>query len=124
MKKRVMLVDDDPTMHNVVRIVLSETEYELCIAASGQECLEELRKGFDGLIFMDIMMPDADGWDTITAMVREDLLNGCAICMFTALSDVAPKDPELKQYIVGSLSKPFTYDQLINAVEEYMAKIE
>jgi len=124
MAKQVMLVDDDPAMHKVVGIVLSDTDYELAIASSGQECLEKLRGGFKGLILMDIMMPDLSGWETVAAMVREGLVDGCGICMLSALRDMAPKDPQLERYVISSLAKPFTYDQLLNTVQECMARIE
>jgi DNA-binding response OmpR family regulator len=118
MEEHVMLVDDDPAIQRVVRIILSGAGYNLSMADSGAECLEEVRNGFKGLILMDIMMPKLDGWDTIGVMVEEGLVDGVAICMFSALHDTVSKDPNLERYVVGRLPKPFTCDELLNSVRE------
>jgi len=121
MDEHVMLVDDDPAIQRVVSIILSGAGYELSIVHSGQECLDEIRNGFRGLILMDIMMPKLDGWDTIGAMIEEGLVGGVAICMFSALHDTAPKDPDLERYVIGRLQKPFTCDELLNSVRECLS---
>jgi len=121
MEEHVMLVDDDPAIQRVVRTILSEAGYILSMADSGPECLQEVRNGFKGLILMDIMMPDLDGWDTIGAMVEEGLVDGVAICVFSALHNTVSKDPDLERYVVGRLGKPFTCDELLNSVRESLA---
>ncbi|MBC8373772.1 MAG: response regulator [Phycisphaerae bacterium] len=118
MVERVMLVDDDPAIQRVVSILLLEAGYDLSVVDSGRKCLEDVRNGFKGLILMDIMMPDLDGWDTIGVMVEEGLVDGVAICLFSALHDMAPNDSNLERYIIGRLPKPFTCDELLNSVRE------
>ncbi len=121
MEEHVMLVDDDPAIQRVVSIILSGAGYRLSLADSGAECLEGVRDGFRGLILMDIMMPGLDGWDTIGAMVEEGLVDGVAICMFSALHDTVSRKPELERYVVGRLPKPFTCDELLNSVRECLS---
>ena len=121
MEGHVMLVDDDPAIQRVVNIILSGAGYDLSIAGSGQECIEKMRSGFKGLILMDIMMPELDGWDTIGLMVEEGLVSGVAICMFSALHDTVSKDPDLERYVVGRLEKPFTCDELLDSVRECLS---
>ena len=118
MVERVMLVDDDPAIQRVVSILLLEAGYDLSVVDSGRKCLEDVRNGFKGLILMDIMMPDLDGWDTIGVMVEEGLVDGVAICLFSALHDTAPNDSNLERYIIGRSPKPFTCDELLNSVRE------
>jgi CheY-like chemotaxis protein len=121
MEECVMLVDDDPAIQRVVSIILSGAGYELTIANSGRECIEQMRNGFNGLILMDIMMPEFDGWDTMNAMVEEGLIDGAAICMFSALRDTIPRNPDLERYVVGRLPKPFTCDELLNSVKDCLS---
>ena len=121
MEEHVMLVDDDPAIQRVVSILLSGAGYDLSIVDSGRKCLDELRDGFKGLILMDIMMPELDGWDTIGVMVEEGLVDGAAICLFSALHDTVPRDSDLERYIIGRLPKPFTCDELLNSVRECLA---
>jgi DNA-binding response OmpR family regulator len=121
MKERVMLVDDDLAIQRVVSIILAADGYELTVVNSGWECIEQMRGGFKGLVLLDIMMPELDGWDTIDVMVKEELIDGAAICMFSALHDTVSKDPSLERYIVGRLPKPFTCDELLNSVRECLS---
>ena len=118
MPDRIMLVDDDPAIQRVVSIILSGAGYDFCVANSGRECVEEMRNGFKGLVLMDIMMPEMDGWDTIAMMVEENLIDGVAICMFSALRDTVSKDPTLERHVVGRLPKPFTCDELLGSVRD------
>jgi CheY-like chemotaxis protein len=121
MEECVMLVDDDLAIQRVVSIILASEGYELTIVNSGWECIEQMRAGFKGLVLMDIMMPELDGWDTIDVLVKEDLIDGAAICMFSALRDTVSKNPSMERYIVGRLPKPFTCDELRNSVNECLS---
>ncbi len=120
MKNQVMVVDDDLSILETVDIVLRSSGYIVAIAKSGHECLAKLRKGYKGLILMDIMMPEMDGWATINAIVNENLLEGCAICMLTAINDPGPEMENLKECVMDYIRKPFTPEELIESVEEFI----
>ncbi len=124
MNEQVMIVDDDPSIRETVEIILGAFGYSLCVTESGKECLEKLREGFKGLILMDIMMPEMDGWDTIAAIKEEGLQSENVICMLTAVTDPGPKMEKLTEYVIDYLSKPFTSDELVNAVKEYSEYIK
>lgn len=115
---RVMVVDDDPTILETVRMILEPAGYDIHIAQGGDKCLEALREGFRGVILMDIMMPGMDGWGTIAAMVKEGLVEGNVICMLTAVHDPGPEMEELKECVLDYVRKPFTCDELLSAVAD------
>ena len=81
--KKVMVVDDDEGIRKTVGTVLRKNSYEVVLCPSGEDCLGQLRSGFAGIVLMDIMMPGLTGWQTIRAMMDENLLDGVLICMLT-----------------------------------------
>ena len=118
MNEKVMVVDDDPSIRKTVELILGARGHPLKLVASGAGCLEELREGFRGLVLMDIMMPEMDGWDTITAMVDQGLYEGNVVCMLTAVSDPGPRLVPLTEYVLDYVRKPFTAEDLIVVTEE------
>ena len=124
MDKQIMIVDDDPSIRSTVEIILNTKGYSICVIESGKRCLDKLREGFRGLILMDIMMPEMDGWDTISAIEDEGLHGGNVICMLTAVHDPSPKLEKLTEYVMDYVRKPFTSEELLETVEEYLAYVQ
>ncbi|RLF38927.1 MAG: response regulator [Thermoplasmata archaeon] len=123
MSKKVMIVDDDPFILFSTRELLESAGFDVITANSGSKCIEELKKGFKGVILMDIMMPGMDGWDTIREIADNNLLEGNIITVFTA-KDIDEKTNAFKEYVIDYITKPFDPDELIAAVEEYFTYIE
>lgn len=121
MNRNVMVVDDDPAVLETVEMILTDADLTPWAAESGQECLRLLHEGFRGLILMDIMMPQMDGWDTVAAMRDAGLMEGNVICMLTAVHDPGPKLDALKECVLDYVRKPFTAEELLGAVEASMA---
>ncbi len=120
MSLNILLVDDDPTIPPVVEDVLTHKQVDMSFVAvmSGQACLDKLRAGFNGLVFMDVMMPGMDGWQTIEKIVDEGLTDGIVISMFTAAGDPPAQAQALAAHVANYVHKPFTPQQLIDAVED------
>ena len=118
MEKRVMIVDDEPDILSSLKAVLERHEYDVVTVKSGIECLKEIERGFRGIILMDLMMPEMDGWDTINEIVKRDLLRDVAISIITGKGT---KDfqrmSELGSYIFDYLAKPIDVDKLISSVD-------
>ena len=121
--KRVMIVDDDQSIRETVDLILSDAGYSVTLAASGQESLEKLRAGFEGVVLMDVMMPQMDGWKTIAAIVDEGLLGGNVICTLTAITDPGHEMEGLKDCILDYVRKPFTAKELLDAVSENLLHV-
>ncbi len=124
MDKQIMVVDDDPSIRSTVEIVLNTKGYSICVVESGKKCLDKLREGFNGLILMDIMMPEMNGWDTISAIEDEGLHGGNVICMLTAVHDPGPKLEELTESVMDYVRKPFTSEELLETVAEYIEYVQ
>lgn len=121
MNRRIMIVDDNEYVRASVEIICSSAQLELKAAASGPECLEQLEGGFRGVILMDIMMPDMDGWDTIRQIVDRGLYPGNIIVMLTGMGEPDAKMDGLQEYVSDYMTKPFGPDELMDALEYYLA---
>ena len=117
---RVMIVDDDPHVRTAVKIVLEDAGFQVLRADSGYSCLDNLRNGFTGLILLDIMMPEMDGWDTIEEILKEDLFHGIAITMLTAKNVPDNRMIGLQEWVLDYMTKPFESEELIQKVTFYL----
>ncbi|MBN2105351.1 response regulator [bacterium] len=120
MEKKVMVVDDDPAVLRTVKRILESAGFEVVPVDSGTACLESLKQGFHGLILMDVVMPEMDGWDTIQSIVDQGFAKGNIICMLTAKEIPDKRMDQLKEYILDYITKPFAAKQLIDIVTEYI----
>lgn len=119
MEKHVLIVDDDPAVLRVVKRAVALKQIDVDAAHSGQEALKILRQGFHGLILMDVHMEDLDGWDTISIMVEESLIEGNLVVMLTGDLEPAPKMDGLKEYVLDYITKPFQPHALADLVDSY-----
>jgi len=123
MQPTVILVDDDPSILYVVRLLLEDAGYRAVVCDGGQQCLQALRRGERGVILLDVMMPKMNGWETIKAIVEEHLMEGNVICMLTAKDYPDPEMEYLKEYVLDYITKPFEPEVLVSAVKQYQGYI-
>ena len=92
MKKRIMIVDDETDILISLKIFFENNNYEVITVKNGFDCIKELKKGFKGIVLMDIMMPKMDGWETIKKIVEKDLIKNIYLpdAIFIALFLISP----------------------------------
>jgi len=126
MMKRVMIVDDEPDVLLSLKTVLQRQNYDVVTVSNGAECLNELEKGFKGVVLMDLMMPIMDGWETINQIVKKGYTKDVAIEIITGKGTRDyQKMSILGSYIFDYLAKPLNIEQLLASVErcnEYFYK--
>jgi CheY-like chemotaxis protein len=120
MNNKIMIVDDNEYVRASVEIICQSVELDLTSAACGTECLGHLEAGFRGVILMDIMMPEMDGWDTIREIVSRGLYDGNVIVMLTGMGEPDAKMDGVQEYVTDYMTKPFGPDQLIESLEYYL----
>jgi DNA-binding response OmpR family regulator len=119
MKKRIMIVDDDPDILISFREVFEHEGYEVYTVDSGIDCIKEIENGFKGVILMDIMMPFMDGWATIKEIMKKGLEKNVLISIITAKgSPDKDKIKELGPYIIDYITKPIEAKELICSVKK------
>ena len=119
MDKKIMVVDDEPDILTSLKTVLERQSYEVVTVDSGAACIKEIENGFKGVILMDIMMPEMDGWDTIREIIDRGLMDGIAIEIITGKgSRDRQKMNGLESYIKDYLTKPFNLEKLISSIKK------
>ena len=121
MKHTVLVVDDDTTVQYTIKRILEGAGLEVELASSGIECIQKIQGGFRGLILMDVVMPELDGWDTIKAICEAGLFEGNIVCMLTGNEVPDTKMEYLKEYVIDYIRKPFESKNLIQLVNEYLS---
>ena len=118
MNKRIMIVDDEPDILFSLRTILEKQNYDVITVSNGIDCLKEIEKGFKGLILMDLMMSNMDGWDTINEIVKKGYIDNVAIAIITGNGTKDfQKISKLGSYVVDYLAKPLDINKLISCVE-------
>jgi CheY-like chemotaxis protein len=104
---RVLLVDDEPDMRMLVRLMLERTDDIEVVgeAATGEEALTRVAQLSPDLLLLDQMMPGLTGIETARRLLGDSSIKAPRIVMFSAFSDVKLKDEALQVGIDRCLSK-------------------
>ena len=115
---RVLVVDDSNTIRRSAEIFLRQGGYDVLLAEDGFDALAKVLDYRPHLIFCDILMPRLDGYQTCAIIKRHAQLAATPVVMLSSRDGVFDK---ARGRMVGShdhLSKPFTKDQLLQAVRQ------
>lgn len=115
MKRKILLVDDDRDLHELLGVVLAREGYTVVDAYSAREGLEHLRKTKFDLALLDVMMPEMDGIEML-ARLREDHKD-LRVIMMTAVSTPETVADALREQACDFLAKPFDVEELKKAVK-------
>ncbi|MBC7963267.1 MAG: response regulator [Steroidobacteraceae bacterium] len=124
MDAKVMLVDDDEMIRESVEMFFQSVGVKILTASGCDECIDHLEEGFRGVILMDVMMPEVNGWDTIRKIVENDLYDGNIIVMLTALDAPDNKMDGIQEYVTDYLTKPFNPDELMEILQYYFSLLK
>ena len=119
-----LLVVDDVEMNiQVVKGMLKRTHANIDTAYSGMECLEKIAKNHYDIIFLDHMMPEMDGIETLERMRNQENQNtDTPVIILTANAVVGAKEMYLEKGFADYLSKPIRRDDLTDMLCKYLPK--
>ena len=115
MEQRIMLVDDDPDIVEMLGGLLKGEKYKVLYAYSGEECLEKLCSEEEDvdLLVLDLMLPDIDGYEVCRRLRQDTRFTSLGIIMLTARRDTVEKIAGLKVGADDYLTKPFDAHELL-----------
>ncbi len=116
---RVLVVDDSNTIRRSAEIFLKQGGHEVVLAEDGFDALSKVSDHAPDLIFCDILMPRLDGYQTCAIIKRNAKFADVPVIMLSSKDGLFDK---ARGRMVGSqdyLTKPFTKDQLLRAVEQH-----
>ncbi len=116
---KVLVIDDSNTIRRSAEIFLKQGGYEVLLAEDGFDALSKVNDHQPDLIFCDILMPRLDGYQTCAIIKRNAKFAEVPVIMLSSKDGLFDK---ARGRMVGSqdyLTKPFTKDQLLAAVEQH-----
>jgi twitching motility two-component system response regulator PilG len=116
---KVLVIDDSNTIRRSAEIFLKQGGHDVMLAEDGFDALSKVNDYLPHLIFCDILMPRLDGYQTCAIIKRNDRFANTPIVMLSSKDGVFDK---ARGRMVGSqeyLTKPFTKDQLLQAVQQF-----
>jgi CheY-like chemotaxis protein len=118
----VLVVDDDLGVRQLLRRMLEPAGYNVVEAANGRLALERLRDLTPGVILLDLMMPEMDGFQFVAEVRRHEAWRGIPIVVITA-KDLSREDNDrLNGYVHAILQKgAYSRDELLTEVRELVA---
>jgi twitching motility two-component system response regulator PilG len=120
---KVLVVDDSNTIRRSAEIFLKQGGHEVLLAEDGFDALAKINDYQPDLVFCDILMPRLDGYQTCAIIKRNARFANIPVVMLSSKDGVFDK---ARGRMVGSqeyLTKPFTKDQLLQAVQQFGAHL-
>jgi len=119
---KVMVIDDSKTIRRTAETLLKKEGCEVVTATDGFEALSKIADHQPQVIFVDIMMPRLDGYQTCALIKNNQEFKATPVIMLSSKDGLFDK---AKGRIVGSeqyLTKPFSRDELLSAIRRHVAR--
>ena len=116
---KVMVIDDSNTIRRSAEIFLKQSGCEVILAEDGFDALSKIATHLPDIIFVDIMMPRLDGYQTCSLIKRNPRFKSTPVIMLSSKDGLFDR---ARGRMVGSdqyLTKPFTQESLVEAVNTY-----
>ena len=121
MSKRLLVVDDEQSMQDFLRLLLESAGYEVCLASSMKEGEARFREGGIDLVLSDIIMPDGTGLELLKAIKALDAR--ASVIMMTAYASTKTAIEAMKLGAYDYVSKPFDVDELQLLVQKALENL-
>ncbi len=109
---KILIVEDDFDISNMLRIFFSGQGYQVDVAARGNDALDQCRKGLPDLVVLDIMLPDMDGYAVCKAMRTTTRTSHIPIIFLTQKDERSDKIAGLELGADDYITKPFDIEEL------------
>ena len=119
---KVMVIDDSNTIRRSAEIFLLQAGCTVILAEDGFDALAKIADHQPDLVFVDIMMPRLDGYQTCALIKHNKVFRSIPVIMLSSKDGLFDR---ARGRIVGSehyLTKPFTKDELLNAIETHIGR--
>ncbi|MCO6006159.1 response regulator [Actinoallomurus purpureus] len=115
---RVLVVDDDEVIRQLIAVNLQLEGFEVVTAVDGKDCLERVRELAPDVITLDVMMPRLDGWVTAVKLRDDPVTRDIKVVMITARAQEHDIRRGHEIGVDAYVTKPFDPAELIRTVRE------
>ncbi len=119
MSKKILIVEDDHSISELLQLYLKNEGYETVIANDGGEGIDQFRRFRPDLVLLDLMLPVMDGWGVLRT-IRQD--SKVPVIMLTAKGETSDKVTGLKQGADDYITKPFEMKEVLARVEAVLRR--
>jgi DNA-binding response OmpR family regulator len=121
-RKKVLVVDDDRSLTELLQMVLEDAGYQVTLAQNGREAIFSAAKDPPDLVVLDVVMPEMDGWATSDHLLSHERTAKIPIIFLSARVQA---EDQLRGWYRGCfdyLTKPFDIQELLEKVEQALAE--
>lgn len=111
-RRRILVVDDDPEIRSLTRLVLEGEGYVVDEAEDGETAVARALAGGLDLVLLDVNMPRMSGWQALRVLKADPSLSALPVVMFTIKSELRDKVHGLQDGALDFITKPFAVDEL------------
>jgi CheY-like chemotaxis protein len=116
---KVLCVDDDPIQLAAIEKIVSETGYQTVTATNGKEAIRAAKSQKPDIIFMDIVMPEMDGFAACRELVNDHATKGIPVIFVSSKNQKADKMWANMQGAKGYVTKPYSKDQIVEQIQSF-----
>lgn len=117
MKKRILIVEDEVSIAQLLLMVLSKEHYEVHTCQTGREAIAKMKQVRPHLVLLDVMLPGLDGRAVMSIMEQDDDLNSIPVLIMSALVESESMFQPYPQ-VKGFCTKPFVLKDLVVKVKQ------
>lgn len=118
--KKILIVDDEPNIIMSLEYTFKKNNFEVFIARDGQEAIDLLKNEIPHIIILDVMMPNVDGYATITEIKSDPKLANTKIIFLSAKNKESDIQKGLDLGANAYMTKPFSIKKLTEQVNELL----
>src|SRR3990172_7215376 len=119
-KGRILIIEDEKSLREVLRILLEEEGYEISAASNGVEGIDYLKNDIFDLVVTDIKMPKADGFEVLKKV--KELSPSTIVIMMTAFGTTESTIEAMKMGAYDYIHKPFKIDEIRLVIQKAFEK--
>lgn len=122
MAERILIVDDDATMVNLLSTVLEFEGFQAIKALSGMEALHMIEEQRPDLVLLDIMMPEMDGFEVLARLRRDPSTEKLPVVILTARTEDRDVFEGWRRGADEYVTKPFDPQRLVEVIRDVLAR--
>ena len=120
MKKRILVIEDEPHISRLVKFILEKRDFEVLQAFVGREGIEISKREKPDLIILDVMMPNMDGFEVAKILAGAKETKKIPIIMLSSATQFKDRMKGLESGAADYITKPFDKNELVAKVESYL----
>jgi CheY-like chemotaxis protein len=120
-RPKILVVDDDQPILQLLDILLKKMGYEPILSENGIDALQLVRREPPALILLDINMTPITGWEFLKRLRDDPKCKGIPVIVFTVSTSVEEGMAHMHDPLLGVLNKPVTWSELKTGIEQFLS---